>query len=340
MYSNGVVIGKFLPPHRGHKFLIETAAAQVSHLTVLLCGRTDDPIPPELRLEWLQEIHPDVTVHLVEDDHYDPHDSRFWAAKTIEWLGCAPDVVFTSEDYGEAYARFLGCAHVSVDRARATVPCSGTQIRANPLGNLAYLEPCVRAFFVLRICVVGAESTGTTTMAQALALHYETVWVPEYGRDYWVGKVAREGAESPWRTEEFVHIAQTQNAWEDRLAREANRLLICDTDAFATSIWHERYVGTRSPEVLALSARRHHDLYLLTGDEIPFVQDGTRDGEHLRHWMHQRFQEELEARDLPYLLLTGSHEARLQQAVAAIDALLASSPKTTRYADNDARTAD
>jgi NadR type nicotinamide-nucleotide adenylyltransferase len=314
----GVVIGKFYPPHRGHKYLIDTAAARVAHLTVLVCGKPEQLLPGELRAAWLREAHPDVTV-LAIDDYYPDDDSQLWAELTIGWLGARPDVVFTSEGYGERYAHFLGCRHVSVDPARLAVPCSGTAVRADPLAMWGYLEPPVRGYLAKRVCVVGAESTGTTTLARALAAHYRTTWVPEYGREYSEARLAR-GDTSDWRADEFTHIAVEQCRMEDSAARESNGLLICDTDAFATSIWHRRYLGRRSPAVEAIADSRRHDLYLLTGDEIPFVQDGTRDGEHIRHWMHDAFVEELERTGREYMLVRGSREERLAHAVAAIEA--------------------
>ena len=318
--KTGVVIGKFYPPHGGHTYLIDTAKAQVGRLTVIVCARADQTIPGELRAAWLREIHPDVRVLLI-DDIYPEDDSRLWAENTIRWLGSAPDLVFTSEDYGDAYARHMGSRHVLVDKARRIVPCSGTAIRRDPLVYWDFLEPPVRAYFAKRVCVVGAESSGTTTMAQALAERYRTVWVPEYGRAYWLAKQGRPDKDT-WRTEEFVHIATEQCRREDTAARSANRLLVCDTDAFATGIWHRRYLGRRSPEVEAIAAGRHYDLYLLTDVDIPFVQDGTRDGEHIRRWMHELFVSELRATGRPYILLSGTHEERLTTAVMAIEALL------------------
>jgi nicotinamide riboside kinase len=125
-----------------------------------------------------------------------------------------------------------------------------------------------------------------------------------------------------WRSEEFVHIAREQCRREDAAARVADRVLICDTDAFATAIWHERYLHTASPVLEAMAGARRPHLYLLAGDEIPFVQDGTRDGEQIRSWMHRRFLAALEAQRLPYRLLSGAPEVRLRAAIAAIDALL------------------
>ena len=86
---------------------------------------------------------------------------------------------------------------------------------------------------------------------------------------------------------------------EDAAARQADRVLICDTPAFATSLWHERYLGRLSPEVEAIAASYRYELYLLTDVDIPFVQDGTRDGEHIRHGMHRRFVEWLTAHGHP-----------------------------------------
>ena len=113
----GVVIGKFYPPHRGHKLLIDTATEQSDQTVVIVCAKPTDSIPGELRGQWLQEIHPKRRV-MVIDDRYDENDSRIWAENTVRWLGRAPDAVFTSEDYGDRYAALMGSKHVSVDRAK------------------------------------------------------------------------------------------------------------------------------------------------------------------------------------------------------------------------------
>lgn len=315
-FRRGVVIGKFYPPHRGHKFLIDTATSRCQQVTVIVCGKPEDSIDAELRGEWMREIHPTAQV-MVIDDRYDANDSQVWADNTIRWLGSAPDVVFTSEDYGNRYASLMGCQHMQVDKARVTVPCSGTAIRNNPWANWEYIEPPVRAWFARRICVLGAESTGTTTMAQALAAHFQTVWVPEYGRE--LSEIKLRRGETEWRSEEFVHVAEEQSRREDAAARLCNRLLICDTNAFATVLWHRRYMGSHSEAVAQIAARRKYDLYLLTGDEIPFVQDGLRDGEHIRHEMHRWFVEALERQAVPRMSLSGSHEERLALAVARIE---------------------
>ncbi|QDV79626.1 AAA family ATPase [Botrimarina mediterranea] len=243
----GFIVGKFYPPHHGHKHLINTARAQVDQLIVMVAHHASQKIPGELRKAWLEEIHPDCEIHLVPDELDD--DSQQWAEFTVRYLGRSPDVVFTSEDYGHEYARLMGAQHVMVDRNRSDVPISGTAVRSAPLDNLDFLEPCVRAFFVRRVVLIGAESTGKTTLANMLADRWQTTWVPEYGREHWERKVAGLPMSGPlpvWTDEEFVHIANEQQARENLAARSANRVLVCDTNAFATGTWFERYRNHRS----------------------------------------------------------------------------------------------
>lgn len=322
--TTGFVVGKFYPPHRGHKHLIDTARAAVDRLIVMLCHHPSQKLPGELRRAWLEELHPDCEILLVPDELED--DSQAWAEFTVRTLGFAPDVVFSSEDYGPRFAALMGSRHVMVDRERLAVPISATAVRAAPWRHLAMLEPCVRAHFVPRVVLIGAESTGKTTLTQALAARFGTGYVLEYGREHWERKLAGHDLATPpaWTSDEFVHIAAEQARREDAAARTADPVLFCDTNAFATGTWHERYYGHRDARVDALGARCRVSLYLLTAPDVPFVQDGFRDGEHIRQWMHQRFVQQLTAIQAPTVLLDGPHVARWPRAVAAVESLLAS----------------
>lgn len=237
----------------------------------------------------------------------------------MRWLGRAPDAVFTSEDYGDRYAALMGSKHVSVDKPRGRVPISATVVRNDPYASWDFIDAPARGWFAKRVCVVGAESTGTTTLAKALAEAFQTVWVEEYGREYSELKLIRN--DLIWRTEEFTAIAEEQSRREEVAARQANRLLVCDTNAFATTLWHRRYLGTHSPAVEEIARRGKCDLYLLTGDEIPFVQDGLRDGEHIRHEMHRWFETSLAAQAAPWHIVRGSRAERLREAIRLIRSL-------------------
>ena len=321
LFKTAVVIGKFYPPHLGHKFLIDTALANSEKVTVIVCGRSNQWISPELRYHWIKQIHPQTKVILINDDQLDDDDTQGWADATIKWLGYVPDACFTSEDYGDPWAKAMGCKHFLVDKKRATIPISGTKVRQSPLDALEFLHPIVRSYFVKRIAIVGAESTGTTTLAVALAKKFHTAWVPEFGRMYSEGKITNRNP--IWQSEEFDFIAKTQSRTEDMLACQANKVLILDTDAFATAIWHNRYLGSYSRSIQKyLQSRPDPDLYILTGDEIPFVQDGLRDGEHIRHEMHREFIRQLKQRHLPYVVVSGSPQERLKIATQAINTII------------------
>src|SRR5688500_3749464 len=122
-YASGVVIGKFYPPHRGHHFLIDTALAHCDQVYVLVCAKADQDVPGPVRHATLKEAHPAADVRLI-DDNLPDDDSAGWAAYTRQVMGFAPTAVFTSENYGDAYAKELGAEHVLVDQARTNVPCS------------------------------------------------------------------------------------------------------------------------------------------------------------------------------------------------------------------------
>lgn len=226
-----------------------------------------------LRADWLRDLFPKARVLLINDIYYGhDDDSQLWAQLTVGWLGRAPDVVFSSEHYGTNFARFLDCDHVEVDLAREKVPISGTRVRADAMGNRGFLDAPVRDFYAKRVVVLGAESTGTTTLSQDLAAHFGAPWVAEYGREYCERFCT--GEDYPWQWREFTLIAAEQLRRENQATRASNGLIIGDTDAFATRLWHHRYFGHFSRVVDAIAASQKPDLYLLTGDEIPFVQDG------------------------------------------------------------------
>ncbi|MEU9302698.1 AAA family ATPase [Streptomyces sp. NPDC048269] len=343
-YRHGLVLGKFYPPHAGHHHLVRTAQDQCEQLTVLVCAASVESVPLADRVAWMREAHPGAeVVGAVDDVPVDLHDPAVWEAHMAIFRSAVAgpvDGVFTSEEYGTELARRFGAEEVCVDPARTLFPVSGTAVRADPVGCWDFLGPAVRASLTRRVVVLGAESTGTTTLSRALAAHYRrrggawaaTGWVAEYGRRYSEEKLAAARAADPAATwadvsftsEEFPVIARRQDADEERAARLGSPVLFCDTDSFATGIWHERYTGGRSEEVEKAASLTRRDLYLLTDHaDVPFEDDGLRDGPHLRPWMTGRFREELERTGRRFLLVRGDREERLAAAVAAVDELLA-----------------
>ena len=320
-FAHGLVLGKFYPLHTGHTHLIRTALRQSKTVTVQLLGATVESIPLETRADWIRQEHPTARlVTAIDDAEVDFESPTAWAEHMIliESLLDEPvDAVFSSDEYGAELARRLGAEWVQVDPGRRTNPISGTAIRADVDRNWSDLPASVRESLVQRVVVLGAESTGSTTLAEAIATDEGTIWVPEYGREY--SEVRDGGLIAPWRSDEFDLVVDRQLELERTAARRAPRaLLICDTDVLATAVWHERYVGEGAPRILARAAEHPPVLYILTGDEIPFVQDGMRDGEHIRSSMQQRFRDVLAAQAVPWIEVRGSVDERVAAARPAI----------------------
>ena len=349
-FGHGLIVGKFYPPHAGHHELIDAAAAACDRVTVVVAPSSRESVPLGLRLAWLREAHPThVRFVGVYDDHpVDYADPTAWERHTAVFRAAVGpdrvDAVFSSEAYGPELARRFGAEAVTVDPDRIRTPVSGTAVRADPVAYWDLLGPGVRSWLTRRVIVVGAESTGTTTMARALARHYRsrggvwarTRWVPEFGRELTVRKLDLLRRHRPeaavedvvWDRDDFVAVATEQSAAEDRAAREGSPILFGDTDALATTVWEERYLsrgtGTWAVSPGVADRVRAPHLYLLTHhDRVPFVDDGLRDGERIRAWMTGRLEQELAARGVPWRVLTGCYAARLRAAVAACDDRLA-----------------
>ncbi|MFW0782998.1 AAA family ATPase [Gordonia sp. CPCC 206044] len=320
-FGHGLVLGKFYPPHSGHHHLIRTAEQHCRSVTVEVIGSSVETISVADRAAWMREIHPVVRVAATVDDTPIDFDSAAaWDAHMLTITGLLDepvDAVFTSDAYGAELARRLDATWVRVDPDRTVNPVSGTAVRDDLAGHWSMLATPVREGLIRRVVIVGAESTGTTTLAQALADSLGTLWVPEYGREY--SAIRPGGPFAPWRTDEFDLIVERQRHAERSAARRCpTPTLICDTDVLATAVWHERYVGRSSPTVTAAAAQHRPLLYILTGDEIDFVDDGMRDGEHIRHDMHRRFRETLEAQTVPWMEVRGSVSERVACALPAV----------------------
>jgi HTH-type transcriptional repressor of NAD biosynthesis genes len=170
-----------------------------------------------------------------------------------------------------------------------------------------------------RVCLLGAESTGKTTLAAELADAFGTLVNPEYGRPY--TEVGRD-RDAPWTSAEFTHIARIHCWYEDFLAGYAHRVLFCDTDAFTTAVFHEVYLGTPATGFEDLVARGY-DLFVVCGLDVGWRGDGIREFEVKRRWMHDTYVERARASGNPWLLVEGPPAARLEAARSAVDDLLA-----------------
>lgn len=330
-FACGLVVGKFCPLHLGHERVIERAFADCDEVQLISWAKPGFAgYERERREGWLKARFPTATI-LVIDDTSLPEDApaipseeapdnehrRFVAWLCREVLGKLPNAVFTSEAYGDGFAEVLSAhfgqpvAHICVDPARTTIPVSGTQIRTDPYAFRQFLAPEIYADFVERICLLGGESTGKTTLAQALAARLDTVWVAEYGRELW------EAKDGQLQFEDMLSIGQTQVEREEKLAGKARRFLICDTSPLTTMLYSEAMFGQVAPELVAL-AERSYDRIFLCAPDFAFVQDGTRRDEAFRRHQHDWYRTELARRRIVPIELSGTLEQRLATALAGL----------------------
>lgn len=334
IYDLGVVVGKFYPPHMGHEMLVETGIKQCKRFVAIVCVKPDER-PNRERAEWLQQNCPGAEVVIFDEpDGMDAKDSVLWANTTLRILGTKPDASFSSESYGESFAKALGAVDVRVDQPRLIVPISGTAVRDNPFRSWNYLSANVRRYYSKLIVLVGAESTGKTTLCIALARHleqYSPILIEEHGR---VVTDRKPDPYQDWTEDDFIEIAtvQTQNAV---VAMQQSYVVISDTDARSTTVWQKYLMGKTSSHVeKCAEGCTVPDLFLFCPvDGASFVQDGTRkNGEH-RLKMEQQLRQECIKSGAKIVELAGDWDERRKGAFDAVNALLCEHTSARNHSD-------
>lgn len=171
-----------------------------------------------------------------------------------------------------------------------------------------------------RIVVTGSESTGKTLLAQQLAEYYGVLWIPEFARDY-----AQE-RDTPLTAADVDPIGRGQVAREDVALRNARGVVILDTDLLSTMVYGDQYYSFVPEWIPGVAKQRLADLYLVCDIDLPWVADPVREGEHLRHQMHDAFIGHLTKLGASYRLISGSRAVRLQRAIETIDAWRLATP--------------
>lgn len=183
---------------------------------------------------------------------------------------------------------------------------------------------------IVKVVLFGPESSGKTTLSKLLARHYNTVWVPEYARDYLQNKWNNE--RKTCEISDMLPIAEGQMKSENELAIKADKVLICDTDLLETKVYSEEfYGGFVHPDLEKAALQNTYDLYFLTYIDTPWKKDDLRDRPEQRLEMFNAFENALKKHNRRYVLLKGDKKERLETAIREIDELLKLKPDLHRF---------
>ncbi|MBM3404284.1 MAG: ATP-binding protein [Bacteroidetes bacterium] len=160
-----------------------------------------------------------------------------------------------------------------------------------------------------RVAVTGPESTGKSMLAKKLAEHFQTVWVPEYAREY------LEKKQSKYDLDDILNIAMGQLEREEKMVANADHFIFCDTELLVTKIWAEHAFG-HCPAWIRENLTAHlYDLYLLCDIDLPWEADPLREHPHLRDYFFNLYAGELDAMGVSYAVVRGMHEERFECAI-------------------------
>ena len=325
--KRGFLLGRFMPPHAGHITLIHSARALVDELTILLCSGPDDPISGETRLEWLRGLFPDSRIvwqaQPVPADESDPA----WQPIVAKAHPQPIDYLFAGEAKGAELARNVGGLFVPLGTRvlgadqNAIGGLTGDKVRGDPFAYWDYLPGPVRNHYALTVCLHGIESVGKSSLAERLASHYRTTFVPEYGRAH----CETYGTEC--REDDLLLIGEAQQAMIEAARPWANRILIADTDALMTAAWSQMMIGYTPDQLIC---HRKADLYLVLEPDVPFIDDGTRvyKTAEERERFNRVARTTLDLSRANQVVVQGDWEKRFDAAVKSIDALVAKTDLT------------
>lgn len=309
-----------IPPTVGHHHLVQFAAHVADRANVLLCTQPGEPYVEE-RVSSLRRAFadaPSVEIdHLHETMPQEPGDHpRFWEI----WLGALKergmpsggDFIVASEGYGEKLAALSGNVFVPYDYERSIHGARASRVRQDPRGSFADILPEFQPFVRKRVTVLGAESTGKTTLSRDLAAAIDGHWLPEWARPF-LERAATPDVDATkmdtiWRGQRALQLQGAQ--LRDR------PFVVQDTDLFATvGYWRSWEPAAVPPALEADAASDASHLYLITRSTIPFEPDPLRYGGDRRETSDDYWIELAREFGLNYRVLEDSDRtARLAEA--------------------------
>lgn len=332
MYPVGMYGGTFNPLHLGHVNDIIMASNQCEKLYVPISISDEaGEINGNERIMWLKNITWDmenVEVFPIYSNNCtkEEYDWDTGVQDVRKYIGKKIDVVFAGSDYqGQNLWEKLYPESKVIYFDREEVPISSTEIRKIPYQYFDYLPDCVARYYTKKVCILGTESCGKTTLVRNLAKAYNTTHVEEAGR-YICDEAG--GIDNMQKYHYFEILFQHKQDEKEAL-KYANKVLFIDTDALITLYYYKlgfREDGDSEFEKIAssISALNDYDLYLFLEPDVAWVQDGTRTyGDDLvRKENNQMLKQILKENNITYETITGDYQERYQKAKQLVNRLL------------------
>jgi len=165
---------------------------------------------------------------------------------------------------------------------------------------------------IVKISIIGPESTGKSTLAEQLATHFETAWVREFAREY------LEKRNGEYVEADLLAIAKGQVAAENKFENHTTNMIVCDTDLITIKIWSDYKYGRCDPWIISQIQNRKYHLHLLCFPGIPWEADPLRENPDNREHLYHLYKNELMVNEFPFVEIKGEKTMRLQTAIAAI----------------------
>lgn len=321
--KEGLIIGKFMPLHKGHIALVEFGLKHCETLIILVSAKLSEPIPGLERLKWVQQTfnsNKRIKIEYTEADLPDsPVSSRSVSMVWSKFLSKKfpkVSILFSSEKYGDYLAEYMDIEHKMFDLNRINLPVSASEIRKEPLKNWEFIPPYVRSYFGRKVCIYGAESTGKSTLTEKLSQHFCVKPVYELARAVLGDRGVDELVYS-----DIIEIAKAHAKAILEMEKREQKLLFCDTDLITTKIYSDVYFN-KVPEFPEwVKAANKFDFYLFCDTDVPWVKDIHRNLGHVRKKLRDRFEDELLKNEIKYKIISGSWENRFNAAVEAINSM-------------------
>lgn len=325
-YKNGLVIGKFLPPHKGHEYLIRFAKECCEQLTVIVDCVDGQIIAPEIRKMWLEEVIHGIKVIALKDNmpQAPEEHSDFWNIwkNKIEEVSGKNDVLIASEHYGFNLAHVLNCDFIQCDINRYSIDISATTLKQNIYQHWDMLLPSARNHFMKKICLIGPESTGKSTIAKELSTKYNTIYVPEYA------ETLLKSQNGILYDHNMLEIAHIQKNKEKSLSYMTNKFMFCDSDCITTLVWANHLFNRQHTEIEFIAEHEHYDITFLLYPDTKWVFDEHRNldsnssSDIFRLTMFKQMESYLHKYNRNYQIIHGNFIHKKEQIINYVDGLL------------------